>query len=248
MPCTRTTPRIHYEIRGEGPALVLHHGFSSSARAWEELGYAERLGHGRRLIMLDARGHGLSDKPREAAAYSIQWRVADVLAVLDDAGVARADFLGYSMGGWVGFGLLTLAPERVGRAAIGGAHPYADGSWDRAGFDAAAADGAAFIRAFEGAIRDTLPREAHEALLANDLGALAAGAGPRPDLGRALPAITTPTLLYAGEREARLPLIRRAASEMPAATLAVLPGLGHVDAFLGADAVLPVVLDFLGIG
>lgn len=235
--------RIHYTSHGSGPPLLLHHGFSSSARAWSDFGYADALAQTRTLILPDARGHGRSDKPHDPAAYSIALRVADMLAVLDDLGVDRADYLGYSMGGWVGFGLLALAPGRIGRAAIGGAHPYADDSWSRPAFDPR--DPTAFIRDFEATIGDTLPEETHPLILENDLAALSAGAGPRPSLEHALPTITSPVLLYAGDREARLDPIRRAADAMPAAQLVILPGCGHVDAYLRADLVLGPVAEFL---
>src|SRR6516225_10224445 len=52
--------RIHYQVQGEGPALVLQHGFTESVVDWYEAGYVERLRPDYRLIMIDARGHGAS--------------------------------------------------------------------------------------------------------------------------------------------------------------------------------------------
>ena len=96
--------RIHYQVVGAGPPLVVQHGFSSSAETLLQLGYAEAIPD-RTLILVDARGHGRSDKPQDRAAYDLALRARDVTNVLDDLGVARADFLGYSKGGWIGFGL-----------------------------------------------------------------------------------------------------------------------------------------------
>ena len=67
----------------------------------------------RQLILLDARGHGASDKPHDPAAYDLRLRVGDVTAVLDDLEIRRADYFGYSMGGWIGFGLAKHAPVRL---------------------------------------------------------------------------------------------------------------------------------------
>ena len=118
--------RIHYETAGNGPALVLHHGTMGSGPDWADLGYVGALQDGHRLILIDARGHGQSDKPHDGAAYDLRLRAADVVAVLDDLGVPSASFLGYSMGGWIGFGLAKHFPQRIDAFIIGGAHAYAE--------------------------------------------------------------------------------------------------------------------------
>src|SRR5437763_14786365 len=68
--------RIHYQVEGEGPALVLQHGFTESVTDWYEAGYVEALRRDYRLILIDARGHGASDKPRDPDAYVLTegWR------------------------------------------------------------------------------------------------------------------------------------------------------------------------------
>ncbi len=117
--------RIHYRVEGEGPALVLQHGFTESVVDWYEAGYVEALRPDYRLVLVDARGHGASDKPHDPDAYVLNRRVADVVAVLDTLAIAKALFWGYSMGGWIGFGLAKYAKERVHALVIGGQHPYA---------------------------------------------------------------------------------------------------------------------------
>jgi pimeloyl-ACP methyl ester carboxylesterase len=116
--------RIHYRVEGEGPPLILQHGFTQSIDDWYDFGYVDALKRDYRLILLDARGHGQSDKPHDPSAYRLNKRVADVTSVAD-AGVAKAHFWGYSMGGWIGFGMAKYAPGRVDCLVIGGAHPYA---------------------------------------------------------------------------------------------------------------------------
>ena len=115
--------RIHYEVAGEGPPLLLYHGFGGSCAGWLDFGGVDTLRQHYRLIMIDARGHGRSDKPHGVEAYSLSDKVADVLAVLDDLAIERAHFYGYSYGGLMGWALGMNAPERFASMVIGGAHP-----------------------------------------------------------------------------------------------------------------------------
>lgn len=55
--------RIHYQLEGEGPPVVLQHGFTDSLESWYELGYVDALKTDYKLILVDARGHGASEKP-----------------------------------------------------------------------------------------------------------------------------------------------------------------------------------------
>ena len=116
--------RIHYQVEGEGPPLVLQHGFTSSLQNWYAYGYVAALRQNIKLILIDARGHGQSDKPYDPQAYALQHRVEDVLAVLDALQVDNAHYLGYSMGGRIGFGIVKYHPERFLSLIIGGMHPY----------------------------------------------------------------------------------------------------------------------------
>ena len=72
--------RIHYQVEGRGPALVLQHGFTESLVDWYEAGYVDALKPDYRLVLIDARGHGASDKPHDPDAYLLGERVADVVA------------------------------------------------------------------------------------------------------------------------------------------------------------------------
>jgi len=83
----------------------LQHGFSESFEDWYEYGYVDALKNNFRLILVDARGHGGSDKPHDPAAYALEYRVSDVVVVLDALRIEKAHYWGYSMGGWIGFGM-----------------------------------------------------------------------------------------------------------------------------------------------
>ncbi len=91
--------RIHYEVEGDGPPLVLLHGFAWKAKNWYWAGYVDALKPYNRLILVDARGHGESDKPYDPTAYTLSLHVGDVIAVLDALNLRAAQFWGYSMGG-----------------------------------------------------------------------------------------------------------------------------------------------------
>src|SRR5215216_5969719 len=104
--------RLHYQAEGAGPTLVLQHGFSDSLESWYEMGYVTPLQQDYRLILIDARGHGASEKPHDPAAYTIQQQAADVVAVLDVLAIPIAHFFGYSMGGRIGFALAKYVPTR----------------------------------------------------------------------------------------------------------------------------------------
>jgi len=55
--------RIRYEVEGTGPPLVLQHGSFGSGADWRDFGYTSALSNDHQLILVDARGHGASDKP-----------------------------------------------------------------------------------------------------------------------------------------------------------------------------------------
>jgi pimeloyl-ACP methyl ester carboxylesterase len=78
-----------------------------------------------RLVFVDHRGHGRSDKPHDVSAYAMPLRVADVVAVLDELEIPRAHLLGISWGGRLCFGLGQYAAEHVRSLIAIGQHPYA---------------------------------------------------------------------------------------------------------------------------
>lgn len=113
--------RIWWEEEGEGPPIVLLHGYTSNLRThWRASGWFEHLAANHRVIALDQRGHGRSEKPRQRDSYSRSLMAADVAAVLDAAGVERATLFGYSMGAIVGTQTLLDYPARFDGAILGG--------------------------------------------------------------------------------------------------------------------------------
>ena len=109
---------IYYEVEGEGPPLVLLHAFLSNLEAWRAQGYVDELKGNNQLILMDARGHGKSDKPHEIDAYDSEKRVGDVMAVLDALKIDSANYLGYSMGGRLGYEIAKYPASRVNSLII----------------------------------------------------------------------------------------------------------------------------------
>ena len=85
---------------GDGPVVLLHHGYNSSHDAWTAT--IDRLDPGRRYITMDARGTGSSGRPDDDS-YRIETYVDDVIGVLDHLGVETCSYIGHSMGGGMGF-------------------------------------------------------------------------------------------------------------------------------------------------
>jgi pimeloyl-ACP methyl ester carboxylesterase len=235
--------RIHYEVEGSGPPLVLEHGFTDSIGSWRQFGYVDGLKDDYRLILIDARGHGASDKPHEPAAYEMARRAGDVVAVLDEVGVEQAHYLGYSMGGRIGFDTARLAPERLRSLAIGGSHPYAvDGPVVLAPL---VSDGMASFLARQPLPEQVLGSPFGTRVLANDAEALRASCVYRPGLEGILPTLTMPCLAYVGEHDPVRSQVEEWTKLVPHVSVVVLPGLDHWAGMYRGDLVLPPVRDFL---
>lgn len=115
-----------YEIafmdEGEGPPILLIHGFGSNFRVnWVNPGWVDTLVKaGRRVVALDNRGHGASDKPHEPGAYRVAAMAGDALNLLDHLGIAKADVMGYSMGARIAASMTLSHPERIKAAVFAG--------------------------------------------------------------------------------------------------------------------------------
>ena len=237
---------IHYQIEGEGPPLVLQHGFSNSLNTWYECGYVDQLKHDYRLILIDALGHGNSDKPHDVKAYTLQRRASDIVAVLDHLHITHAHFFGYSMGGWIGFGLAQYAPVRFPALIIGGSHPYSRSMDDqrRALRRALEIGKETFVAGLEELYGPMTPQRKARTL-ANDLRALLAVAQDRPSLEKILPMMTMPCLLFAGEADPLYPAVKKCTKQIPNVTFFSLPDVGHAEAGRRSDLVLPHLTQFL---
>jgi pimeloyl-ACP methyl ester carboxylesterase len=116
--------RIYFEVEGEGPPLVLAHPLTASLDSWKRDKYPDALRNDYRLILIDARGHGRSDKPHQVSDYDVKIMGRDALAVLDEIGVSKTHYFGYSLGSRVGFWLATHHAERFYSFILAGMTPY----------------------------------------------------------------------------------------------------------------------------
>jgi pimeloyl-ACP methyl ester carboxylesterase len=235
--------RIHYETIGNGPVLVMHHGTRGSGADWIDRGYEDALKANHQVILPDARGHGQSDKPHDPTAYDLALRASDVVAVLDELGIQKADYFGYSMGGWIGFGLAKHAPDRFRSFIFGGAHPYAENMQPFRDFMPRDRD--AFAAMVDQVFGNRLTPAMRTRLLANDLDALRALTQDRESNADVLPSMTMPCLLFVGELDPRIAQVRQCASDLPNATFFTLPECDHIAASAQSELVMPNLKAFL---
>jgi pimeloyl-ACP methyl ester carboxylesterase len=115
--------RINYVDEGAGEPILLIHGFASNIAAnWRDTGWIAALtGAGRRVIALDNRGHGESEKLYDPSRYGAPAMAEDAVRLLDHLDIARADVMGYSMGARIAVFLLLAHPERVRSVVLAGA-------------------------------------------------------------------------------------------------------------------------------
>ncbi len=236
--------RLHYEVFGpeNGTPIVAVHGFASDYQLnWAGTRWQEALTTaGFRVIGLDCRGHGHSDKPHEPAAYAVATMAGDVVRLLDHVDVKAAAYLGYSMGARIGLQVTMDHPERVTKAVLGGIGT--PGAIDRS---------AAIARALlageptDDPVAQTFYRFA-SARPTNDLRALAACiTGLKPDADpKRLARIHTPILVVVGDRDDIAPGAPELIELIPTARLVTIAGRDHMSA-VPAREFKQVALEFL---
>jgi pimeloyl-ACP methyl ester carboxylesterase len=104
----RPGARLAYEVTGQGPAVVLVHGFGLDRRMWDP--QAEHLAARLRVVRYDCRGFGASGPVDPAVPYT---HAGDLLALLDHLGIGDAALVGLSFGGRVVLQAALAAPDRV---------------------------------------------------------------------------------------------------------------------------------------
>jgi pimeloyl-ACP methyl ester carboxylesterase len=217
---------IAFDVLGEGPPVLLHHGFASESQTnWVRPGVAAAIvASGRSVVLIDARGHGESDKPHDPAAYSGGSMVRDVHALLDELAIESVDVVGYSMGAFVSLSLATTE-SRLRALVLGGAgkgqiSSRNDGRMEEIAEALEAPDKSSILSPTALAFRNFA--EATGA----DLAALAAIQRGRPQrLDPAILAqITAPTLVVNGDRDTLVGPPESLAEAIPGARFESVPG------------------------
>jgi len=247
---------LYYELEGEGEPLLLHLGAGCDLELWRAAGYVETLARDHQCILFDHRGHGRSDHPMGSEANTNDRYVDDILALLDHLGLASTAFWGYSNASFPGLAIADKHPERVSKLVLSGGL----GKITRARLAATTETWIKQLResrwelmiaGFEHEEVRAVPDWMKERIRATAIEPFIAWRQARPhwtwDAWEALPRIKTPTLFLVGELEDVDGETREAAALMPDASCVVLPGLGHINAFLASDLALPHALRFLAV-
>jgi len=238
---------IYYEVEGEGQPLVLLHGLTKYLDTWRERGYVDPLGNDYKLILVDARGHGKSDKPHDPESYHSKDVSGDITAILDDLNIQKAYFFGYSMGGGICLALAKYAPERVKALIIGGVMPFERYPVkSNPLYKLLEAGGEAVVAHQEqsGPISDEMKAR----LLSNDYEAQIAMLNTiEPSLEDDLPDMDMPFLVFIGEADELYPYqaAKGVYKKLPNRTFVSFPNLDHVQTINRSDLVLPHIAEFL---
>jgi pimeloyl-ACP methyl ester carboxylesterase len=256
---------LEVESIGDGPALVLVHGFYGAKEDFAD--HITRLAEHATVVSFDLRGHGESDKPETTAAYTFDLLAADTLAVADALGLSHFRLLGHSMGGMVARRIVLAHPERVDALVLmdtsPGRPPDLDPEILEIGAQIALTQGMDELRRVMdelGPLRtpadDRLRAErpgyieyGDEKFLATPAVAWAAlvrELSSQPDQLAEMATIACPTLVIVGEQDTPfLEPSRRMAATIPGARLEVVADAGHSPQFENPDAWLAAVDGFL---
>jgi pimeloyl-ACP methyl ester carboxylesterase len=244
----RNGVKIHYEVHGRGPTILLSHGYSSTSRMWD--GQVAALKDRYQIVVWDFRGHGESDYPRDGAQYSEELTVGDMLALLDLVGARTAIVAGLSLGGYMSLAFHLAHPERTEALLIIDTGPGYKSDEPRQGWNATAirraenfeknglppaGSGGAETRAAPHRDATGLARSARGMLTQHDARVISS-----------LPEIKVPSLVLVGANDQ--PFLAASdymAAKIPGAKKVVLPDAGHAANIDQPAAFNAAVLGFL---
>ena len=222
--------QIHYEVQGQGPVVLLTHGFSATGEMWK--GQVEALKDRFTVVTWDMRGHGRSDYPADQGAYTEEATVADMAALLDAVGAKQAVIGGLSLGGYMSLAFHRVHPDRTRALLIIDTGPGYKNDQARAGWNANAiqraeryeADGLPDLSRASAEVRAASHRDA------SGLARAARGMLTQRDAKviESLPEIRVPAIVIVGENDT--PFLAASdymASKIPGAKKAVIPNAGH---------------------
>jgi pimeloyl-ACP methyl ester carboxylesterase len=245
----RNGVKIYYELHGDGPHLLLTHGYSSTSAMWQ--GQVEALARRYKLALWDMRGHGQSDYPEDPAAYSEALTVGDMAALLDEIGAKSAIVGGLSLGGYMSLAFYRAYPERVEALLIIDTGPgfkkdEARDAWNKRALDTAERFEREGLGVLKSASRERstvnhrdatgLARAARGMLIQRDARVI-----------ELLPDIKVPSLIVVGADDT--PFLAASdymAGKIPGAKKVVIPSAGHAVNIDQPQAFIDAVLPFLG--
>jgi pimeloyl-ACP methyl ester carboxylesterase len=254
------------EVAGDGPGLLLVHGFGGAKEDFTD--HVPTLARDHTVVIFDHRGHGASDKPDDPAMYSLERLAADTLQVADAISLDSFRLLGHSMGGMVSRKIPLVAPERVDALIM-----MDTSAGPIPGFDPALMDAAAEVAETRGKealkelldMAEVLETPAYKRTLEErpgyrefgekkwaDLsavmwGALAIALGHQSDdLPELASSLTCPLMVLVGEQDT--PFVKAAqkmVEAIPSARHVVIPDAGHSPQFENPSAWIDAMTSFL---
>jgi 3-oxoadipate enol-lactonase len=250
---------IAYAVLGDGPPLVLLHPFPAHHELW--LPAAQALTSRYRIVLPDLRGHGDSDVGEGPAI--MEKHAADLVRVLDDAGVGRAVFCGVSIGGYILFEFWRRYRARVEGLVLCDTRSQADNAEGRATRLKSAAD--VIERGTEPFVENMIPRLFGKTTLATrpdvvdgarrmmlkmspeDIAQVQRGMAERPDSTPTLKTIDIPTLILIGEEDTLTTVAdgESMRQNISGSQLRVLPRAGHFTIWERAEEVGKVLRQFV---
>jgi len=249
---------LHYVEAGQGPVVVLVHGFPFNHRIWDA--QVRDLGADYHVLAPDLRGFGESQAPE--SGYGMDDFAGDIVALLDRRGIERAVWVGHSMGGYITLAALRRWPERVAAAAFVATHARPDSPEKKLQRETSAdnvmLNGVSDIAfTMMGTIfapdvdrQSMMAQNIYEIMVASPPQAIAGalrGMAARPDARPMLGTLAIPALVIAGEDDETVDaaLTRELADLLPGARLVVIPGAGHMPMVEQPDATSAALREFL---
>lgn len=252
--------------RGRGPAMMLLHGFTGSARSMAEVARAFEADYD--VIAPDLPGHGRSAAAGRRAGYGFDDCIDDLVATLLDSGHPRAHWIGYSMGARLALGCAVRHPQRVASLVLVAPRAGIENAAEREvrrradeatalGIEARGLEAfvdewmAQPIFATQGRLGPRFLAKQRAERLANDAAGLAAGLrtlgpGAQPSFFDDLPRITAPALLVAGQLDHKfVAAARDLVCRMPQAEVREIEDAGHAAHLEQTAAFVRAVQDFL---
>jgi pimeloyl-ACP methyl ester carboxylesterase len=232
--------KLYYEIHGSGrPLVLLHGGLLTIDLNWGLL--LEPLAASRQVIAIELQGHGHTADT--ARPMTIEALAGDVVALLDELGIAEADVFGFSLGGIVAYAVALSAPERVGKLIVASADAHRPPGRESAPLDEDRMPTAADFQAMRDAYDAAAPDPAHFDEFAARTSAMV---HEFPGWTSELASLRAPALLIFGDRDfSPLPDVLELFDLLPDAQLAVLPGTTHMGVTQNPARLLALITPFL---
>jgi pimeloyl-ACP methyl ester carboxylesterase len=226
----RNGVNLYYETHGEGPVILLTHGYSATSQMWQ--GQITPLSAKHKLVIWDMRGHGQSDYPEDQAAYSESETVADMAALLDHVGAKQAIVGGLSLGGYMSLAFAATHPDRVKALLIIDTGPGFKKDEARDGWNATSLKTAERYEKVGLGLLGSASAERATARHRDAVGLAKAARGMLTQKNarviESLPNIKVPSLVVVGAKDT--PFLAAAdymAAKIPGAEKAVIPDAGH---------------------